>query len=105
VTGSPAPDDAPAWSPDGGWLVVRSFRSGYDGEIWKIRADGTGAANLTPKQGAAVLDHRRPDWSPDGTTLAFVDQPTLRTRPEIWLMRPDGSEPAARPTTTPGTAG
>src|SRR5207237_10826423 len=56
----------PTWSPDSQSLAVQ----GYDDNAWHIytiRADGTGLRALT----SGAFDDREPDWSRDGTRIAF----------------------------------
>jgi uncharacterized protein YjdB len=56
-------DEHPAWSPDGSELAfVR------DGDIWIMKADGSGARNLTSSPAIDI----QPAWSPDGSRLVFV---------------------------------
>ena len=82
-------DDSPAWSPDGTRIAFRSYRSGYDGEIWVVNADGSAPVNLTPNALPATWDNRHPDWSPDGRSIAFAS--TLGGDWGIWVMNADGS--------------
>ena len=90
LTDDPELDDSPAWSPDGQRIAFRSYRAGYDGEIWVMNADGSGLVNLTPTTGSAIIDHRRPSWSPDGKFIVHAS--TLGGNWDIWVMRADGSD-------------
>ncbi|MFK7739332.1 MAG: S41 family peptidase [Planctomycetota bacterium] len=72
LTHSPgAHDKAPAFSPDGSTIAFVSDRSG-DEQLWLIDHLGTAASlrQLT-KDLTGML--QTPDWSPDGTKLAFSD--------------------------------
>ncbi len=55
----------PAWTPDGHWITF----STYDGEIRKIRADGTGLQTIVRLPGKEI---RGLSWSPDGKTLGYT---------------------------------
>jgi len=55
-------------------------------EIYVVNADGTGLINLTNH----ASDDTRPDWSPDGTLIAF--QSNRHGNPEIYVMHADGSD-------------
>ncbi|BCJ41769.1 hypothetical protein GCM10010168_74570 [Actinoplanes ianthinogenes] len=50
----------PRWSPDGKQLAVLK-----GGQLWTMKADGTGQRRLTTRPAAG------PSWSPDGKWLAF----------------------------------
>lgn len=55
LTDGKSRDDAPAWSPDGKYLVFVAERQG-DVDLWLMRADGSGQTRLTTAKG--------PDWLP-----------------------------------------
>jgi Tol biopolymer transport system component len=77
------------WSPDGEKLVFNSFFNGgqLPREIYVVNADGTGLINLT-NHGS---DDTRPDWSPDGTLIAF--QSSRNGNAAIYVMNADGTLP------------
>jgi TolB protein len=78
---------APAWSPEGGRIAFAR-----DGQIWVIRADGSGQTQVTHSPTFKV----GPSWSPDGSQMVFIlvgnpaspDNP----RPQIGIMKADGSQ-------------
>ena len=53
-----------SFSRDGQWI---SYKSEVDGTLWRIRADGTQARQLT----FAPLDVLHSSWSPDGKKIVF----------------------------------
>lgn len=83
-------DEHPTWSPDGGRIAFRSFRTGRDGDIWVMNADGSGAVNITPDPLPGVTDERRPAWSPDGTRIAFASNAGGDV--DLWTMAPNGAD-------------
>ena len=67
------------WSPDGTMLAFQSVIVGPVGNIWIVKADGTGKTRLT---GATKnpfdctprwIEYLEPQWSPDGTKLLFLN--------------------------------
>jgi Tol biopolymer transport system component len=61
-------DSHPAWSPDHTRIAfIRVSRNGLSYTLWTMRANGTGARQLT--HGTTVAEE--PAWSPDGKTIVF----------------------------------
>jgi len=69
-----------AWSRDGGKLAVVIGVS-----IFTMNADGSDLRRLT-SAGMNLF----PSWNMDATWIAF--QSTVSTFPNVWIMRPDGSD-------------
>jgi serine/threonine-protein kinase len=76
-------NDAPAWSPDGTRIAVRSNREGPPGGIFWQMADGSGADERlsTPEQVADLVQ----SFSPDGQFISFT-RPDPRTQRDIWIL-------------------
>jgi TolB protein len=86
----------PAWSPDGTKIA---FQQGYTdcnsegdcyqrSDIFVMNSDGSGITNLTNYES---FDNSRPDWSPDGTKIAFDSMGPFGGFPSIAVMNPDGT--------------
>jgi TolB protein len=84
----------PQWSPDGDTIALAILKSGetrrsFDSSIALIDADGGNLRRLTRRRGA---DELNPNWSPDGTRIAFEVNRLFDVRQsDIWLMNADGS--------------
>ena len=80
LTVGPGDGALPAYSPDGTRIVFISGRSGIP-QVWVMDSDGSNPTQLT-------FDAREktqvPDWSPDGTRIAY------EAIPHIWVMDADG---------------
>ena len=102
--GSPAIRSAPefrlvAWHPDG----ERVTFTGVDGDLYWMRADGSGEAErLTRSDASARSSHRLQfpsSWSRDGRTLVFTQRlgSAASVNRDIWAFTLGDSIPAARP--------
>jgi hypothetical protein len=71
-----------------GKLAFSSPRSGFptEGNIYTMGADGSAQSAITSFDG----DELYPAWSPDGTRIAFQQDPGLH--PEIWTSKADGTD-------------
>ena len=76
---------SPDLSPDGAWAVFYS-RDLPEGDLYVVRADGTGLRQVT---GDPAVD-RLPRWAPDGERIAYSSNRTGDL--QIWTVRADGSE-------------
>jgi Tol biopolymer transport system component len=87
----------PAWSPDGTRLayIRSSARCPEQGEIWILKADGSGAPHrLLPLSG----DERRPTWSPDSKQIAFSSNVADPRNYDLYTVDADGNHLARRTT-------
>lgn len=93
-------EDAPAWSPDGRQIAFR-----HNSTISVVDVDGGRARQLVSPGGTALADPagrganklavgrgdpNDPQWSPDGTRIAFTIFQTGENC-SIWVMNADGS--------------
>ncbi len=85
----------PSWSPDGATIAFAILRAaetqrGFDSSIALVDAnDGGNLRRLTRPGGP---DELNPNWSPDGTDIAFEQNRLFDVRQsDIWLMNADGS--------------
>jgi len=87
--------DSPSWSPDGGRIVLRAI------DTSQARAR-TGLAVLDPESGQFQAltptdglfdnaDYAAPEWSPDGSSIAFHAARVQNGPHDIFTVRPDGS--------------
>jgi TolB protein len=81
LTGDPADDLQPRFSPDGNQVVFASNRSG-NWDIWLINRDGTGLMQLTGDH----TDEVAPCWSPDGSQIAYTVWGNRSRQWEIWTL-------------------
>ena len=86
LTTDPADDSFPAYSPDGSTIVFLSSRSGIN-QVWLMDTDGGNQRQLTFD---AAVKGQLPEWSPDGTHIAYVAHIDF-TGGQIWVMDADGA--------------
>ncbi len=104
VTSDDALDRAPAWTPDGRWLLFCSDRGGlYNLYAWEV---ATGAIRQVTNSETGALE---PAPSPDGATLAFVtysrrghDLASIPFNPATWLDPIPPPPAVAPPVPAPG---
>ena len=75
-------DVDPSWSPDGSRIAFKTFRDG-NGEIYLMRADGTGLTRLTNDP----ADDGTPVWSPDGQQIVFERKVDANVDYHLYTMR------------------
>jgi Tol biopolymer transport system component len=86
-----------AWSPDGSIIafsgIARDGRS-----LWAVRADG---ANLRRLAASTSDDLLSPTFSPDGSELAYIEEPSSNGPGDVWVVATAGG-PANRLTSDGG---
>ena len=83
----------PSWSPGGQWIVFEGSQPGGGedgrvGQIWKVRAGGTGLTQLT----GGTYDDRQPNWSPADDRILFQRRALPDDDWDIYTIVPDGSD-------------
>jgi Tol biopolymer transport system component len=83
-------DLSPVLSPDGQSLVFTGIAHG--GIFAALYLKGTSSSSLRQMTPAEQED-QLPDWSPDGSKIAFSSPCCNPQNQEIWTVNPDGSHP------------
>lgn len=84
----------PAWSSDGRRIAFASMPPGQAGinpnyDIRIIDVDGTRGRQLTDTPTVMELV---PQWSPDGSQIAFMAGPVGMAMTAVWVMQPNGRD-------------
>src|SRR5438445_150835 len=80
--------NVPVWSPDGNRIAFWSGFEAFFGQVWIMRADGSGRRALTSCPPPTNCDV--PAWSPDGRFVLFDGTPLLGLAAGTWVMDADG---------------
>lgn len=72
LTNTPGGEFQPVWSPDGQWLAFITWTD-QGGNVWKVRADGSGTPQRLTRASAFYEDLA---WSPDSVKLVVLRTPT-----------------------------
>lgn len=83
TSGRFAENFSPAYSPEGRRVVFVSTRAGGQ-QIYSMAADGTDQELLVPFDYGETGNSNAPEWSPDGTTIAFHRE--VSRAPQIWIF-------------------
>ena len=59
-----------SWSPDGSTVAFSNHHLNNDVQVYVVNVDGTDLVSLT--EALMIVDSLSPDWSPDGTRIAFA---------------------------------
>ena len=92
ITDDVLEDTDPAWSPDGSKIAftrgARTFVTGggVKRDIYTMNADGSDEVNVTKEND---FDDQDPDWSPDGSEIAFHSERDGNN--EIYVINANGS--------------
>jgi Tol biopolymer transport system component len=93
VASSSRRDIAAAFSPDGSRIALASDRDGAS-EIWLTAGDGSSAVQHTQFGRGGVFDGAdRPQWSPDGSQIAFVSREADSGFQDIYVVSASGGMP------------
>ena len=81
----------PSWSPDGSQLAYIASSDGVHGSLGVVRADGSDARLLAggALPGSPLGGSGTPQWSPDGSLIAFTRGSYQAYR--VAVIKPDGS--------------
>lgn len=89
--------EAPDWSPLGDRIAFTGTWGGpeiHPTDVFTVAPDGSGLTQLTRQTDFTekVGPSFDPEWSPDGTMIAFSRWSSAAYLPQIWVMNADGSD-------------
>ncbi|MGH8938412.1 MAG: hypothetical protein ACRDV2_03580, partial [Actinomycetes bacterium] len=89
LTDDPAFDACAAYSADGRQIAYCSSAGDPAGQfdIWTMKQNGKHKQRLTQLGGSAIF----PDFSPDGSKIAFNAQPAGAANQDVYVINADGS--------------
>jgi Tol biopolymer transport system component len=87
ITATTDNDTEPTWSPNGQRIAFRRSSTEQGSDLAMVDATG-GEVTRFAHPGNDVA----PAWSPDGRLIAFSVHPVVGGSPQIYTMRPDGTE-------------
>jgi Tol biopolymer transport system component len=85
LTDDPGFDACAAYSADGRRIAYCSGQGGGPVQVWTMKQNGTDKQQITHMGGPAIF----PDFSPDGSTIAFSTRPTRN----VYVVGSDGGTP------------
>jgi Tol biopolymer transport system component len=91
LTTDPGFDACAAYSADGRRIAYCSSQGDAPGQfdIWTMKQNGTDKHRVTNLGGSAIF----PDFSPDGSTIAFSARPAGATARNVYVVASDGGTP------------
>ena len=86
---SPSAPPSPVLIADGEpWIAYQWGDGAGGGTVFLVRPDGTGLHELRP---GIPGDESHPDWSPDGSRIAYIETSPAGTS-ELWVVDADGTD-------------
>lgn len=88
-----ADGESPEDSAAANTRIAFASRSNLNLDIYLMNPDGSDIVRLTDNaKPGHVPGHMHPDWSPDGTRIAYTTDPEKQGWFSVWVMNADGSD-------------
>src|SRR5205085_7973061 len=79
----------PAWSPDGLTIAYSHAAGSHVFQVWAMKANGSNKHQVTHTKADELVS----DWSPNGARILMTCAlPSNEYEPELFAIRPDGSQ-------------